>query len=229
MDYIMDNDNHHSQKTRKTTTSKTIIAIVLALGILASTAANAFLTTTTPAYAVSTNEKVIERFQATAARAEWTDVSIEVPGVGTVVGAFVQAVRSDTGTDVFVGLQTAEGNFANGFATVDPSVFTIDKKLTSATLSPVTIEVTVFDEFGDPIGTAEITIQATWEGTGDVFTDKINDHIKFGKFSEKFKGTANVRDAIAEGSLNGANLGTSEFADLIAVKTVEMTVSSIIS
>jgi hypothetical protein len=221
----MMNNDHYSQKTRKTTTSKAMIAIVLALGIVASTSVNAFLMTTTPAYAVSPHEKFIERDQATAAQAEWTDTSIEVPGVGTVEFAFVQAVHSDTGTDIFVHLETSEGNIADGFTTVDQNVFTSNKKLTSATLSPVTVEVTVFDEFGDPVGTAEITIQATWDGTGDLFKEKINDHVKFGKFSDKFMLTSDVRFAIAEGSLNDANLGTSDFARLAAVKTVEMAVS----
>jgi hypothetical protein len=211
------------------TNISTIIAIVLALGILGSTAVNAFLMTT-PAYAVSTKDKVIVRDQGTGGFAVWTDISVEVPGVGTVVGAAVRVFETETGTDIFVGLDTEEGNFANGFTTIDQNVFDASKKLTSATLSPVTIEVSVFDAFGNFIGTAEITIQATWEGTGDVLTDKFNEHIKFDKFSDKFKGSSHEREAIAEGSINNVNLGTSDFAGLFAFKRVEMTVSeSIIS
>jgi hypothetical protein len=207
-------------------TSVAITAIVVALVIVVgSTAVNVFLMATTPAYAAPAKEKVIERNQGIGGVAEWTDISIEVPGVGTVVFAGLRVFETAEGTDIFVELITEEGNFADGFTTIDQNVFDANKKLTSATLSPVTIEVVVFDEDFNVIGTAEITIQATWEGIGDVSTTKINIHSEFDGFSEKFKGSFQVREATAEGSINNENLGTADFAELRAFKQVVMTVS----
>jgi hypothetical protein len=216
---------NHSSKT-----SVAITAIVVALGIVGSTAVNAFLMTITPAYAVSAKDKVIERNQGDGGSAEWSDISLEVPGVGAVVYAELFVAETEEGTDIFVALNTEEGNFAQGFTTIDQNIFDANKKLTSATLSPLTIEVSVFDESLNFIGTAEINIQGIWQGTGDLLTQKANLHTKSDEFSIKSKESFLVRAAIAEGRINNANLGTSDFAELFASKQAIMTVSeSIIS
>jgi hypothetical protein len=213
----------------------TIIAVVLALGIVGSTTVNAFLMTTTPAYAAPAKDKVITRGQGEAGAAVWNDISVDVPGIGIVVNVLLNAFETEAGTDIRVQLETfeietGEHNFLEGFTTIDQNVFDAEKKLTSATLSPVTMQVDVFDEHFNLIGTAEITIQATWDGTGDLATSKDNQHIKSDNFSVKFKGSSLFREATAEGSINNANLGTSDAAQLNAFKQVEMTVSkSIIS
>jgi hypothetical protein len=213
------------------TNVSTITAIVLALGIVGSTAVNAFLMTTTPAYAVSTKDKVIERQQGVAGSATWNDISLDVPGIGTVVYADLFVIESEWGiTDIAVFLITEEGNFVEAFTTTDQNVFDTDKKLTSATLSPVTYEVFVFDEFGNFIQTSEITIQATWEGTGDLNKQRFSLHEKSDDFSVKSKDKVLFREATAEASINNANLGTSDDANFYAFKNVVMTVSeSIIS
>jgi hypothetical protein len=211
---------HSSQKK-----SVAITAIVVALGIIASTAVNAFLMTTTPAYAAPTKDKVIVRDQGTGALAFWDDINVEVPDVGTVLQAEIRAFETEAGTDIIVGLILEDGNFAFGFTTIDQNVFEIDKKLTSATLSPVTVEVTIFDDFFNEIGTAAVTVQATWEGFGDTLTQKAKVNTNFEGFSEKFKGSLQVRGATAEGSIDNLNLGTTDLAQLRAFKQVVMTVS----
>jgi hypothetical protein len=216
--------NHHLSQTSVAITAIVVVALIIVVG---STAVNAFLMMTAiPAYAAPAKEKVIERSQIEGGFAEWTDISVEVPGVGTVVYADLNVAESDGGTtDIFVELITEEGNSLQGFTTIDQNVFDTDKKLTSATLSPVTMEVVTFDEFGNVIGTAEITIQATWEGTGDLGTRKSIEHGRSDDFSFKSKSLVLVREASAEGSINNANLGTSDLAFLFAIETVEVTVS----
>jgi hypothetical protein len=206
---------------------------VVALGIVVgSTAVNAFLMTT-PAYAAPSKDKVIERRQSSSGEAVWEDIRVEVPGVGTVTFARITFIGSevDKTTDVHAILITEEGVefFAEGFTTIDQILFETDKKLTSATLSPVTLEVGYFDEFDNFI-TTEITVQATWEGTGYLDQLKLGEHFKSDNFSFKSKASIVGRDATAEGSINNANLGTADRADLLYTKVMEMTVSeSIIS
>jgi hypothetical protein len=213
---------HSSQKTPLAKT-----AIVFALGLVASTAVNAFLMTTTPAYAAPSKDKVTVRAQGEGGFALWNDISVEVPGVGTVVSVELTARETTTGINtVCVVLGTEEGDVAEGCTFTDQTVFEADNNLKSASLSPVTLQVFEFDEFGNVIGEAQITIQATWEGIGDTFTQRLNQHESEGKhFREHFKNSFLGRQATAEGSLNDANLGTADVADLDTVKLMIMTIS----
>jgi hypothetical protein len=203
--------------------SITVIAIVAALGIVASTAVNAFLMTTTPAYAAPAKD--IVRDQVTGADAGWSDINVEVPEVGIVSFATLEVFETEAGTNIIVQLVTEEGNIAEGVTTIDPNVFEIDNNLRSATLSPVTIEVTIIDESSNPIGAAEITVQATWEGIGDILTQKSKFNTESEELSEKVKLSDVSRRAIAEGSIDNADLGTADVANLFAFKQVTMTVS----
>jgi hypothetical protein len=212
-----------SSQEEGTIRSITVIAIVAALCIVTSTAVNAFLMTTTPAYAAPAKD--IVRDQVTGADAEWSDINVEVPEVGTVQFATLEIFETEAGTNIVVQLVTEEGNIAEGVTTIDPNVFGIDNNLRSATLSPVTIEVTIIDESSNPIGTAEITVQATWEGIGDILTQKSKFKEDLDGFSQKVKGSDESRRAIAEGSIDNADLGTADVANLFASKHVAMTVS----
>lgn len=214
--------NHSSSQT-----SIAITAILVALGVVVgSTAANASHMMTTPAYAVPSKEKVIEIFQSQGASAEWTDISVEVPGVGTVVYALLDVIGGEGGTtDIHVSLITEEGHSLRGFTRIGQDVFDTDKQMRIATLSPVTMEVVIFDADGSTIGTAEITIQATWEGTGDLSTRKSIEHARGEDFSFKSKQSVLLREASAEGSINNANLGTSDSAFFFAFDVLQVTVS----
>ena len=214
---------NHSSSQSSVAITTIVVALVIVVG---SAAVNAFLMTATPAYAAPAKEKVIQRHQAEGASATWNDISIEVPGEGTVVSADLHVVESELGTDIAVHLITEEGFLLAGFTTIDQDVFDADSKLTSGTLSPVTMNV--FGESPTPI---EITIQATWEGTGDLSKTKLNFHSTSDDFSSKFKSSGSVRLASAEGSINNANLGTttSDIVDpppvLFTAREVDMTVS----
>lgn len=209
----------HSSKA-----SVTLTTIVVAFAVVASTAVNALLMNTTPAYAAPSKEKVIVRTDVTAATGLWQDISVDVPGIGTVIGASIRVIESDTGTEVFVGFETEEGNLAFGSTTLDEGGFEIDSKLTSATLSPVSIDVTIFDEAFSPIGTGEVTVQATWEGIGDILSQKTKVRTDLVGLREKLTDSVESRVAIAEATVNGADLGTAESAQMATGKTVQMTV-----
>lgn len=126
-------------------------------------------------------------------------------------------------------LETEEENVIHhleGCTNTDQNVFDTDKKLESASLSPVTMQVFELDEFGNVIDEAQITIQVTWEGTGDTFTQRVNEHESEGKhFRLHFKNTFFGRQATAEGSINNVNLGTTEAAELSTFKRMIMSVS----
>lgn len=186
------------------------------------------------AYAVSS--KVINRNQGAGGAARWNDISVEVPGIGTVVYAeHVVAESEGTAgkfTDIFVLLGTEEGNTVQGFTTiVDQNVFDAGNTLRSATLSPVRMEVSVSDESGNIIGTTEITVQSTWEGTGELHKEKVSQHFKSDGFYGKLRAdTLLIDEGSAEVSINNANLGTTDDVTLFAFKRLEMEVDkSIIS
>jgi hypothetical protein len=209
---------------RYSTNISTITVVILALGIVGSTAVNAFLMTTTPAYAAPGKEKVIERTQSEAGYAVWEDIRVEVPGVGTVLYVELYVLESEGANDIVsVALYTEESGWLQGFTTADQNVFDANSILTSATLSPVTIEVSdTFNEFSTPI---EITIEATYEGTGDLTKTKFNFHSKTGAFSAKSMGSSLSREASADLSINNVNLGTTDNAHLSAFKQIRMQVS----
>ena len=171
-------------------------------------------------------DRVIERGEGEGGFAQWNDISLEVPGVGTVVFADLTVSEGVFEIPILnVFLNTEEGNIAEGVAFIDQNVFGVDKKLTTATLSPVTMQLFVSDEFGNFIETTEITIQATWEGTGDTLKQRFIQHSSSDNFKVHFKQTHLSTQATAEGSINGANLGTTNAAELFAFKQVRMEVS----
>jgi len=110
---------------------------------------------------------------------------------------------------------------ADGFATLTPNQFQIDKQLTAATLN-ATIEVTDFVS-----GTVfPVDVSVSWTGTGAIVTVKDRFHLTAPGFkvNSRFDGT--TRDATASGTVsNGTTNFTPEpavFADLRSVKQGEV-------
>lgn len=155
--------------------------------------------------------KTITRQNGEAALASWSD---------TATGSFTQLSVTETndGTDIFVFISTPT-SFKFGFIFTQENVFDIDKKLTTATLSPVTLDL-----FDFSTGTVEtITIQAQWTGMGDLTRNSFKFMSKSGEFIAKFSDNSVIRQATATGSIDGTDLGTSGFANLIKFKSASMT------
>jgi len=162
--------------------------------------------------------KEIIREEGMAAYAVWSEYTD-----GVYTDKFIQATTSNDGTDIFVYVWTYDENtgvwsdkFGHMFTQED--VFEIDNKLESATLSPVEIEVYDWNT-----GTVEtITIAAQWTGEGDVIKSKSKYISKYDDFMSKYSDNSMFREATATGSINGEDLGTSDFGELIKFKSVSM-------
>ncbi len=123
-------------------------------------------------------------------------------------------------TDIFVDICTADFSSCKfGSIFTLENVFDVDKKLNTATLAPVKIDMFDFNT-----GTVEtITIQAQWTGVGDLTKSSFTLKSKSGDFTAKFSDDSVFRDASATGSINSQDLGTSEKAQLIGFKSVSIT------
>lgn len=178
-----------------------IYTMVLALMVL--------LSVTMSAAALET--KIISRQNGESATASWSDAT-----AGSFTDLFV--TKTNDGIDIFVIISTPT-SFKLGFILTQENVFDIDNKLTTATLSPVTLDLFDFNT-----GTTEtVTIQAQWTGSGDLTKNSFKFMSKSGEFISKFSDKSAFRQATAIGSIGDIVLGTSNFANLIEFKDVSMT------
>jgi hypothetical protein len=98
-------------------------------------------------------------------------------------------------------------------------VFDVNNKLTTATLSPVSLQLFDFNT-----GTVEnVNIQAQWTGVGDLTKSSFTLKEKSGDFSAKFSSDSASRAASATGTINDQTLGASQFADIFNFKDVSIT------
>jgi hypothetical protein len=168
--------------------------------------------------AAALESKTIFRQNGVAAVASWSD---ETPDGTTFTD--LQADETNGGTDVFVFINTPT-TFKFGSILTQEDVFDINNKLTTATLSPVQMSMSVFNSStGEFIGEETITIQAQWTGVGDLTKSSSKFMSKSGAFTAKFSDSSIIRDASATGSINGQELGISDFAELIKFKSASMT------
>jgi hypothetical protein len=168
--------------------------------------------------AAALESKTIFRQNGVAAVASWSD---ETPDGTTFTD--LQADETNGGTDVFVFINTPT-TFKFGSILTQEDVFDINNKFTTATLSPVQMSLSVFNSStGEFIGEETITIQAQWTGVGDLTKSSSKFMSKSGEFTAKFSDSSIIRDASATGSINGQELGISDFAELIKFKSASMT------
>ena len=123
-------------------------------------------------------------------------------------------MENDKGTDVFVSTcnfdNEGNGGCRDGSAFTTDDVFTVDKKLNSATLS--TVNVDMFDW-----NTGEMTtvpVQASWTSDGDLIRSNSRSISKSSDFTLKFSGKLNYKNAIVTATLDGTDLGTSSYAEI---------------
>jgi hypothetical protein len=181
----------------------TAVILPLVLSILSS-----------PVFAAGSSQ-TISRLHGNAAVAFW-------PGpVGQFSNIFLGVDKTSAGTDVQLFADTPTGGFALGELSTSANVFQITP-LNSATLSPVTFSVSVFDEFGNLIQTLPVTIQAAWTGFGTlrVTAGAIVGVGSGGHFV--FTGPETIRQATATGSLNLGN-GAQQLGQTTSAQLVKFT------
>jgi len=97
-------------------------------------------------------------------------------------------------------------------------IFSIDKKLNSASLSDVPIEV--YD--GDTGVSETMTVNADWIGKGDISRGSSSYSSKSGDYVWKSSDSSKYRDASVTGSINGLDLGVNSYASLSNFKSAYM-------
>ncbi len=162
-------------------------------------------------------EKTIYRQNGDSAYAEWYEQT-----QNGSTDKFVGVARSDDGTDIYVSICTSDiyGYYTckSGYTFTTDNVFTMDKKLGSATLSAINVDV--YDWYNPVVET--ISIQADWTGTGDVMKGSYKYTSKNGDYVSKYSSSSIQREATAKGSLNDIELGTSTYGGMLKFKDVSM-------
>lgn len=123
-------------------------------------------------------------------------------------------MENDKGTDLYVNTckfdNEGNGSCRDGFAFTTDDVLTVDKKLNSATLSSVAVDMVDWN-------TGEITtvpVQASWTSNSDLIRSNSHSISKSSDFTFKFSGKLNYRTAVVTATLDGTDLGTSSYAEI---------------
>ncbi len=123
-------------------------------------------------------------------------------------------VENNKGTDIYVSAcnfdNQGNGGCRDGFAFTTDDVFAVDKKLNSATLSTVIVDMINWN-------TGEMTsvpVQASWTGNGDLTRSNSRSISKSSDFIFKFTGKLEYRTAIVTATLDGTDLGTGGYGEI---------------
>lgn len=172
--------------------------------------------------ATALEQKTMDRQNGKAAYADWMQTTPE----GLTTDTSLSVTQSIDGTDIYISMcsydQGSYWSCKSGYKFTQDDVFSIDKKLDSANLEAVQIDLYQWtcDETGmcweTPDGTA--TIEANWAGKGEVTKSSYKYISKSGDFTSKYSDSSSVRDATVTGSLDGLELGPSNYGNLVTFK-----------
>ena len=168
-------------------------------------------------------QKTMNRQNGVSVYAEW----IKNSSIDMMSDTFLSVTQSDVGTDIYLSICTSTfvgPSCKSGMVTQD-NVFSMDKKLDSASLKAVQIQLSEWncDDTGcweTPDGTA--TIEANWTGTGKVSQDSYKWTSKNGDYIAKGSSSSSSRTATAQGTLNNEKIGTSNFGGMAKFKSMNI-------
>ena len=159
--------------------------------------------------------KTIQRDNGASASASWSKTNGDL-----ITNNYLSVTKSNAGTDIYLDVYTwdsTNGNFVNeksGYMFTKDNVFSIDKKLNSASLSNVDVEVYNWDTDKTEI----LPVMADWSGTGDVSTGSSSYASTDGDYRFRSTSSSSYRDASATGSINNNDLGQSNYGSLNSFK-----------
>jgi hypothetical protein len=171
--------------------------------------------------------KEVSRQNGVYAFADWTETNSDV-----TTYTYLSVDETDDWTHIYVSTYTynSETGYSSekwGSVDTQDNIFSIDKKLNSASLSQVEIPVEewYYDETEDCYMSKEagtLTVKADWTGVGDLskgsfkYTSKEGDSV--------FRSTENSlsREASVTGSVNGSDLGSQYYAGMVSFKSASM-------
>ena len=132
--------------------------------------------------------KTFERHNGGSAYADWTEVNGDI-----TTSKYLSVTETDAGTDVYLDIYTWGPDYwsgESGYMFTKDDIFSIDKKLNSASLSQVDITVNDWNT-GEP---KTLAVKADWTGKGDVSTAVLHQldqkiiypHYDFKHLTEKY-------------------------------------------
>ncbi len=167
--------------------------------------------------AAAFESKTIYRQDGVSASAGWFEKTAD----GSI-DKFIGVTETDQGTDIYVSICRSDlsGSWSCkwGYTFTSSDVITLDKKLDSAALSEVKVDL--YDPYSPVVET--VTVQAQWSGTGEVTKGSYKSISKYGDYVSKYSDSTSWREAIATGSINNMELGQSQFGSLAAFKSASM-------
>jgi hypothetical protein len=173
--------------------------------------------------ATALEQKTIDRQNGMAAYADWMDTTPE----GLTTDTSLSVTQSNDGTDIYIsicsyGNEGSNWSCKSGYKFTQDDVFSIDRRLNSANLEVVKIDLYQWncDETGmcweTPDGTANIG--ANWAGNGKVSKSSYKYTSRSGDFISKYSDSSSMREATVTGSLDGLELGPSNYGGLLIFK-----------
>lgn len=163
--------------------------------------------------------KSLSRSNDASASASWTKTYDNA-----TTYTYLSITDTDDGTDIYVYTYTYDTSdpywysysYKSGCLFTKDQVFKIDKKLNSASLSEVKIDLNDWNN-----GTTEtVNIKADWTGEGDISTGSYKSSSTQDDYIWKSTSSSSHRQASATGSINNSDLGTSSYAWMSSSESV---------
>ena len=163
--------------------------------------------------------KTIERNNGESAFTSWTETNGNM-----VTDTYLSITKTNDGTDIYVDIytwDTSDGNYwveKSGSMFTKDDVFSIDKKLNSASLSEVKLEVYNWDT-NEMI---PLTVKADWTGVGDVSKGIFRSSSRDGDYTFRSSDSSSYRGASVTGSINNCDFGVNSYGNLVKFKSAYM-------
>lgn len=158
--------------------------------------------------------KSLSRNNDASASASWTEINNNA-----TTNTYLSIYETDDGTDIYVSQYTYDNSepyywysssYKSGCLFTKDNVFKIDKKLNSASLSEVKIDLNDWNA-GE---TETVTLKVDWTGEGDISTGSYKSSSTYDDYVSKSSSSSSHRQASATGSINDSDLGTSSYASM---------------
>ena len=157
--------------------------------------------------------KTLSRANGASASAGWNEINGDI-----TTSKYLSITETDDGTDIYLEIYTWGPDYwseKSGYLFTQDDVFSIDKKLNSASLSEVPIEIYDWDT-----GEAEtMTVNADWIGKDDILRGSSSSISKSEDYVWKSSDSSRYRDSSVTACMNGLDLGTSSYASLSSFKS----------
>lgn len=171
--------------------------------------------------------KEISRQDGAYAFADWAETN---GNVNTYT--YLSVDKENEWTHVYLSISTYDsetGYYSDKWGSLDTkdNVFSVDKKLNSASLSQV--DIVLYEQYYDETegyyiyqeaGTS--TVKADWTGIGGLSRGSFKYTSKDGDYTFRSAESSLSREASAAGSINGNDLGSQYYAGMVSFKSAYM-------